>query len=242
MSSADIAQFNKLASKKKNSRIKLFFIMLLNMTLIICLGIVITVYGPIIWSEVQYSYNVLFDENYKKREQEVRNIPKRVKNQEILLDPVNPIPEPQDKNFSIVIPKISVNRKVVSDIDLTNEKEVAEALKHGIGWAKGTVEPGDFGNSLLFSHSARNVWDIERYNSEFTLLNKLQIDDLFTVVYKGRQFDFIVYEKQIVPAGDISYLTSAAEGRIVTLQTCHPPGFDSNRLLVRGRLIAMQTF
>lgn len=233
--------FQKLARKKKHSKFRLFLLMVINMTFIISLGVILTSYGPLLWQEIRYSYNVLFNESYKQKLAVARNIPTRIKSQEILLEPVNPIPVPEDEEFSIIIPKINLNKRVISNVDLTNEQEVAEALKHGVGWAKGTVEPGDFGNSLLFSHSARNIWDIARYNSEFTLLDKLQIDDIFTVVYKGRQYDFIVFEKKTVPANDTSYLTSVAEGRIVTLQTCHPPGSNTNRLLVRGRLIAMQT-
>ncbi len=228
--------------KKKIVARKIFTLVLLNSLFITSLIVILVVYGPIMWYEILYAYDNVFNEDYKKRLVVASDIPKLVKDSEILLKPVNPIPEPVDPEFSVIIPKINVNKKVIKEVDITDEVAVAEALKHGIGWAKGTVEPGQYGNSLLFSHSSRNVWDIARYNAEFTLLNKLELDDIFTVVYQGRQYDFIVFEKTIVNPDDISYVTGAAEGRIVTLQTCHPPGSNAQRLIVRGRLIAMQTF
>ncbi|BDQ04810.1 MAG: hypothetical protein KatS3mg084_0328 [Candidatus Dojkabacteria bacterium] len=228
--------------RKKRSASKLFALMILNFLMIISLLVILVLYGPIMWHEILYAYDNVFNEDYKKRLIVANDVPKLLKESEILLEPVNPIPEPVDRDFSVIIPKINVNKKVIKDVDITDEVAVQEALKQGIGWARGTVEPGQYGNSLLFSHSSRNVWDIPRYNAEFTLLNKLEFDDLFTVVYQGRQYDFIVFEKTIVDPDDVSYVTGAADGRIVTLQTCHPPGSNKQRLIVRGRLIAMQTF
>lgn len=237
-----IQNLNQLGQKKKNKKLKLLGLFFINVLFITCLVIISVVYGPLIWNEIVYSYASVFDDNVKNSTAASRDLPKRVTmGQDVILKPVNNIPEPVDKEFSLLIPKLNINKKVLPNIDLSNDAEVQRALSHGIGWAKGTVEPGDFGNSLLFAHSTRNAWDIWRYNNEFSLLDKLVLDDMFSVVYKGRQYDFIVFEKKVVPANDISYLTSVAEGRVVTLQTCHPPGSDAGRLLIRGRLVAMQT-
>jgi LPXTG-site transpeptidase (sortase) family protein len=231
-----------LSKKKKNRKARLAGLLLINSVFIVALIALSVVYGPLIYAEIRYSVGTLFDENIKNSGAISKDLPRRVTSgEDILLEPVNKIPEPVDKDFSLIITKIGVNKKVIQNVDLSNDAEVQKALSEGIGWAKGTVEPGEFGNSLLFAHSTRNTWDIWRYNSEFTLLDKLTNDDMFSIVYKGRQFDFLVFEKVIVPANDTSYLTSVAEGRIVTLQTCYPPGSDSGRQLVRGRLIAMQT-
>lgn len=201
---------------------------------------ILSVYLPIVWAEVKYSYSSLFDESYKSRLRKLSGYVRNLTNKnEILSRPLNDLVNPVDRDFAIVIPKISVNKKVIP-VDISDKNEVEIALKQGIGWAKGTAEPGEFGNSLIFSHSASNNWNMLRYNAEFTLLNKLETDDIFTIFYRGRQMDFIVFNKEIVPPEDRSYITSVAEGRLVTLQTCYPPGSDANRLLVRGRLIAME--
>ncbi len=237
-----------LKSQKLNREIrkrregKLLWLLFINIIFITCCTAISIVYGPLIYHEIRYSFATLYDDNVKNSGRLAKDLPIKAKNgEDILLKPIVTIPEPKDKNFSIIIPKIDLNKKVISNVNLSDENDVKNALSQGVGWAKGTVEPGQYGNSLIFAHSTRNVWDILRYNSEFSLLDKLQVDDMFSIVYDERQYDFIVFEKKVVPANDTSYLTSVADGRVVTLQTCYPPGSDSGRLLVRGRLVAMET-
>lgn len=235
-----VKKLEKKARQRKQAR--LLWMLFLNTIFVACFIAISVVYGPLIYQEIRYSIATLYDDTIRNSGRLADDLPKQVSSgQDILLSPVVQIPEPSSKDFSVIIPKISVNKNVVPDVNLTDENEVKNALSQGVGWARGTVEPGDFGNSLIFAHSTRNAWDILRYNSEFTLLDKLETNDFFTIVYKNRQYDFLVYEKTTVPANDTSYLTSAAEGRIVTLQTCHPPGSSKDRLLVRGRLVAMES-
>jgi LPXTG-site transpeptidase (sortase) family protein len=237
------------ARKRKNKNIpisprgrkKIVALIALNAVCITCLGVILSVYGPLMYAEAKYAISSLYDENIKNSKKYADGLPKNVTaGEDLLLEPVVKIPEPKDRNFSVIIPKLGINQHVTSDVDINDKAAVEKALKQGIGWAKGTVEPGTEGNSLLFSHSTQNAWDIWRYNAEFSLLRKLENNDFFTIVYEDRQMDFIVFDKQVVPANDRSYLTSLAKGKIVTLQTCHPPGDDKERLLIRGRLVAMQ--
>lgn len=226
--------------KKNNKIIPLVINILILIVLIFSLFSILRVYLPILWAEIVYAYNNVFNEDYKRNLEYLRNLAKEKTNNEVLLYAVNKIPEPADRDFSIIINKINVNKKVIKNVDISNQQEVENALKQGIAWAKGTAEPGEFGNSLIFSHSASNDWNMQIYNAQFTLLNKLEYDDFFTIVYKDRQMDFIVFDKQIVEPNDTSYINAIADDRIVTLQTCYPPGSDSKRLLVRGRLFAME--
>jgi LPXTG-site transpeptidase (sortase) family protein len=224
-----------------NRKKKIYIYMTLNLLSVLALAVLLSVYGRVFYYEAKYAFMSPFNKEVKESQRYFDGLPRDVAaGEQIALEPIVTIPKPKDPNFSVVIPKLGINQKVISNVDIGNEKEVANALKQGIGWAKGTVEPGQDGNSLLFSHSTVNAWDIWRYNSEFTLLRKLELNDVFTVVYQDRQMDFIIFEKKIVPANDKSYLTSVAEGKVVTLQTCHPPGSDKERLLIRGRLVAME--
>lgn len=220
---------------------KIISLIILNTICILALAMILSVYGPLMYAEARYAISSLYDDDIKNSKKYFDGLPKNVTaGEDILLEPIVEIPKPRDEKFSVIIPKLGINQRVLSEVDINNQKEVESALKNGIGWAKGTVEPGNDGNSLLFSHSTQNAWDIWRYNAEFSLLRKLDTNDIFTIVYDGRQMDFIVFDKQVVPANDTSYLTSVAKGKIVTLQTCHPPGDNKERLLVRGRLIAME--
>ena len=143
---------------------------------------------------------------------------------------------PVSTDFGIIIPKIDVNASVHGDVDVTNQAAYFEALKHGAAHAKGTVYPGQNGNSFIFAHSTLNFWDIARYQAVFTLLRKLEPGDRIITFYKGQRYDYIVKEKKIVDPTDVSSLSPVADGRQLTLQTCDPPGTSLKRLLVIAKM------
>lgn len=140
--------------------------------------------------------------------------------------------EPLDKNFGIVIPKISANAKVIANINPYSEKEYQWALTKGVAQAKGTVNPGEVGNIFLFSHSSVNFFEASRYNSIFYLLSKLESQDEIDLYYQGQKYVYKVTDKKTVDASNIQYLTGKSNGKTLTLMTCWPPGTTYKRLLV----------
>jgi LPXTG-site transpeptidase (sortase) family protein len=143
---------------------------------------------------------------------------------------------PVSTDFGIVIEKINANARVVANVDPGSETEYSQALGLGVAHAKGTVFPGQKGNIYLFSHSVDAPWNIIRYNAVFYLLNKLERGDSISMFFKGRRYDYVVYDKVIANPSDTQYLTNKYDDSILTLQTCDPPGTLLNRLLIRARL------
>ncbi len=144
--------------------------------------------------------------------------------------------KPVSTDFGIVIEKINANAKVMVNVDPADEKSYSKALADGVAHAKGTSFPGEDGNIYLFSHSVDAPWNIVRYNAIFYLLGKLEKGDRVIIFYNGRRFDYIVFDKQVVPPSDTHFLTNVYDEQILTLQTCDPPGTLLNRLVVRARL------
>ncbi len=143
---------------------------------------------------------------------------------------------PVSTDFGIVIEKINANAKIIANVDPGNEKEYMQALSQGIAHAKGTVFPGENGNIYLFSHSVNAPWDVVRYNAVFYLLGKMDTGDKIILFYKGKRFDYIVYDKTITEPSNINFLVQTYDQPVLTLQTCDPPGTTINRLVVRARL------
>lgn len=139
---------------------------------------------------------------------------------------------PINTDFSIIIPRIEVNSAVIQEVNAGNYDEYIDALKRGAAHAKGTVFPGQEGNSFIFAHSTLNFWDQARYNAVFMLLRKLEIGDQIVTFYQGKRFDYFVTEKLILEASDVRFLTPFADGKQLTLQTCDPPGTTLRRLLI----------
>lgn len=228
--------------KRKSKKAQILILLFLNFIFIGILIFSMTAYGILMYKEAEFFFRSAIDDNIINSQAVSETLSEEARNgTKIDIKPVLQIPDPVNRNFAIVIPKIQVNNPIISNVDINNNAEVEKALGEGLGWAKGTVPPGEDGNSLIFSHSTQNAIDMFRYNSIFTLLDKMEVNDMFSIFYEGRQMDFIVFEKQVVYATDLSYITSNSnKGKVVTLQTCHPAGTDTYRLLVRGRLVAME--
>lgn len=152
---------------------------------------------------------------------------------------------PASTDFGIVIEKIDVNSPVVPNVDSSNYNEYIRALAKGVAHAKGTAFPGsttaENNNVFLFAHSAINPIEAKKYNSVFYLLRKLDIGDRVTTFYKGRRYDYIVFDKKVVEATDTQYITNVSKEPILTLQTCDPPGSSLRRLIITAKLDQSQS-
>ncbi|PIR43420.1 hypothetical protein COV24_02670 [candidate division WWE3 bacterium CG10_big_fil_rev_8_21_14_0_10_32_10] len=143
---------------------------------------------------------------------------------------------PVDKDFSVVIPKIGVNSKVIPNVDYKNSFEYQEKLKYGIAHAKNTVFPGQIGNSFLFAHSSVDFYNAIKYNSVFYLLYKLNKNDKIYAVYKNEIYKYTVSDVKIVNEKDMQYLINNTSTKTLTLMTCWPLGTNYKRLVVIATL------
>lgn len=222
---------------------RIFIIRFLGYFLIfVGLGTIVLIAEPVFNDEFQYRVDKLLNNRHEipriitsAGEQEIPTTQSTSSLGNLVFNRVDNI-APVDTDFGIVIEKLNANARVISDVDPTNELEYVAALGKGVAHAKGTNYPGEKGNIYLFSHSIDAPWNVVRFNAVFYLLNKMESGDRIIMFYKGRRYDYIVYDKSIVPPEDTSYLTNVYDQSVLTLQTCDPPGTLSNRLIVRARL------
>lgn len=140
---------------------------------------------------------------------------------------------PPNVDFSVVVPKIGAAQAITANVDPSNKEEYLRVLIDSIAHAKGTAYPGINGTTYLFAHSADNFWDIGRYNAVFYLLKDLTQGDEVYVFFRGRRYNYEVYETKVVDATDVQYVDAAlGQGERLILQTCWPPGTDWKRTLV----------
>lgn len=142
---------------------------------------------------------------------------------------------PADKDFSIVIPKIRANSKVIKQVDPYNPYVYQRELAKGVAHAKGSALPDKPGNVFLFAHSSQNYFQARRYNSVFYLLTKLEKGDEIYVFYNNKQYKYQVTGKRIVDAAAIQYIKGSSKEKTLTLMTCWPPGTTFKRLLILAR-------
>ena len=146
---------------------------------------------------------------------------------------------PADENFSIIVPKINANSKIIENVDPYNAAEYQVKLTEGVAHAKGTSLPGEPGNTFLFAHSSDNFYNANRYNSVFYLLSKMETGDAFFIVRDRVLYEYEVNEKSVVNPDNIEYLTGTSSDQQATLMTCWPPGTTSQRLVLVGNLVSI---
>jgi sortase A len=152
-------------------------------------------------------------------------------------EPTPTLPPVPDESFSVLLPKLDTEAKVFPNIDPTRPEVYQEVLKDGVAHAAGSGFPGTGKPVYLFAHSTNAEWNVVRYNAVFFLLNDLNPGDRVQVVYNNKMYHYEVFDKKVVGANDVSYLTDYQPGREeVILQTCWPPGTILKRLLVFARL------
>jgi len=153
-------------------------------------------------------------------------------------DPVlTPTPiEPVDREFSLIIPKINANARVIKDVDPYNAAEYQLALTKGVAHAATSALPNEKGNTFIFAHSAGNWYQANQFNAVFYLLNKLVKGDEIIVYYKNKDFHYTVSETKLVKGSEVNYLKSSSDREQLTLMTCWPPGTTLKRLIVIAKL------
>lgn len=145
---------------------------------------------------------------------------------------------PVSTEFGIVIEKINANAKIIPEVNPADEKQYTKALAEGVAEALGSTPPGQPGNLYLFSHSTDAPWNIVRYNAIFYLLRELDVGDRVVIFYKKKRYNYIVFDKIVTDASDVSYLTKIYNTPVLTLQTCDPPGTLLKRLVIRARSVS----
>lgn len=144
---------------------------------------------------------------------------------------------PVSTEYGLVIEKIGVNESVKNDVNAYDERVYLPVLEENpIAEADFSVDPGQPGMTYLFGHSTVNLWEIGKYKAPFTLLNKLEKDDRIIVFYKGERFNYRVNKKQIVAPTNVEVLKAQYDEPVLVLQTCDPPGENTERLLVFATL------
>lgn len=139
---------------------------------------------------------------------------------------------PEDPEFSIVVPKIGANARILPNVDASREDVYLPALQHGVAHTLGTAFPGEKGHIFLFAHSTDYFWNVSTYNAVFYLLYKLEIGDQINLFYKGHRYVYTVVKKQVVDPSQVQFMTRKTDKEFLTLQTCWPPGTTLQRLLV----------
>ncbi len=124
---------------------------------------------------------------------------------------------------TIQIPRIDVNLPIYHTVD--------ESVLHmGVGHIEWSSLPvgGESTHTVLSGHRGLPSAKL------FSDLDKIQLDDTFTIQILEEKLTYIVDQILVVDPEDVDNLTIIEGQDYCTLVTCTPYGINSHRLLVRG--------
>lgn len=120
------------------------------------------------------------------------------------------------------------------DVDLpVSHGTSGEVLEHGVGHLEGTALPvgGESTRSVLTAHRGLATAEL------FTHLDRVELDDTFTIEVFGEVLTYRVIDTRIVEPTDTESLIPVEGQDLVTLVTCTPLGVNSHRILVTGERV-----
>ena len=139
---------------------------------------------------------------------------------------------PNDNEMELIIPKIAVRTKVLTNIDPNKEEEYNSVLTNKAAHAAGSSFPGQKGLIYLFGHSTNSIFNLNFFNPVFYSVKNLEKGDELALLYQGKLYNYRIDDKKVVEADDLSNLQSNSDKETLILQTCWPPGTSWKRLLL----------
>jgi sortase A len=127
---------------------------------------------------------------------------------------------------SSVLTKLSIPRIGLRAVVI--EGTSPHSLLLGPGHMTGTETPGGMGNAVIAGHR----------DTFFRNIPDLRNGDAVYILRSGKQFRYVVVQKRVVQANDLSVLRTSKHGKL-TLITCYPPHFIGpapQRLIVIAKL------
>lgn len=138
---------------------------------------------------------------------------------------------PSFATFTLSVPKLEIFQAEV----IVDSNDIDKSLAH----LPGTALPGEKGNVFISGHSAAIVRPKlnDPYKSIFSALHNMRPEDKIAVTAGGQTFNYQVIGFKMVSPYDMSVVEPPdPSGRYISLMTCIPPGINTKRLVVLGRL------
>ena len=132
-------------------------------------------------------------------------------------------------SYTISIPKIKIEKAIVSTVD-------NDLAKHLVNY-QGTGIPGKNGNAVIFGHSTLpQLFNPKDYKTIFANVYKLKNGDFIYAMINGVTYTYKIFKITVVDPENSSALVQDYDNSYLTLVTCTPPGTTWKRLIVKAVL------
>ena len=132
-------------------------------------------------------------------------------------------------DYTISIPKLKIYD---AHVKIGGKKLKETLIQYG-----GTALPGEYGNPIIFGHSALpQFFNPKDYKTIFSTIPELEKGDEIIVDFDGIRFVYLVERYFEIEPTDVEVLEQRFDRQVITLITCVPPGTYWKRGVVRAYL------
>lgn len=151
------------------------------------------------------------------------------------------LPDPKSNSYSgilyLTIPSLGFNRlPVTANVESNTKDAYTQVLRSSLAHFQGTGLPeSDVDNNIvIYGHSAGGAYNPSPNDvlAAFTFLSDMRVGDEIMLEMNGVQYKYRMTRSKIVEPTDTSVITGTPGKETLTLFTCHPPGNNSNRLVI----------
>ena len=139
----------------------------------------------------------------------------------------------------LTIEKLGIHKvPITANVVVNNLKpDYLNAIANSLGHLSGTSLPGERGNSVIFGHSALPyLYSPRNFQTVFTRIDELKFGDVIELEVGGTILSYKVERGGLVDEN--ATVSDFASGKPrLTLLTCYPPGFKSQKYAVRALLV-----
>jgi len=140
------------------------------------------------------------------------------------------------KEDTLFIPKINVKSPILIP-KTTSEKDFFNVLKEGVALYPQFSKPGEGEITIITGHSSPNLAGLGKYNTVFSLLNKLGKEDKIIIYFEEQKYIYKVISKNIFsPGEELSRFKKNKKEKLV-LTTCWPIGTNFKRIGIEAELV-----
>lgn len=139
----------------------------------------------------------------------------------------------------LTIEKLGIIRAPITPNVVVNNlrPDYLNALLNSLAHLEGTSLPGERGNSVIFGHSALPyLYSPNNFQTVFTKIDELKFGDIIKVESGNKSLNYKVEKGGLIGKNTVISDFASSKPRL-TLLTCYPPGFKSQKYAVRALLI-----
>jgi LPXTG-site transpeptidase (sortase) family protein len=141
----------------------------------------------------------------------------------------------EKKVNTLLIPKISIEAPILVP-NSRSERDMLDVLKNGVALYPNSALPGKKGTTIISGHSSPNLFSFGKYNTVFSLLNKLQYGDNIVIYYNQKKYDYKVIRK-FTFAPNKEFSETEKNRSDLLLISCWPVGTNFKRIGVEAKFI-----